>query len=390
MLQTNPELVNAFTLRKQHLTHASKIYDIPMVVNDIVGLHATGPTVPYLSLFARHPDFARELLEDELYEKKRLAKIRCIRKTIYIHTREMIPVAYAATAASVIEASRRYMEARGVSPNKYDEISKRILDLLSQEEMTASAIKEALDSPHDISSILYFMCDQGILIRSRPVKSWRDRNHRYARFCDTFPGLDLNQYDEKEAITRLIERYIASFGPVTESDILWWTGLGKNQIHLALEDLQAKVHTISITGLNGMHYALHSDLDTLSRFEAPTETTINLLPHLDPYLMGYKDRERYLDPHDTNNVFDRSGNATSTILLNGKVIGLWDFQKGKVPIIKLLFLHQPPAATKKEILREAQRLGIFIAEEEVKVTERDTMTPLTERTAGGFMTPLKD
>ena len=35
---------------------------------------------------------------------------------------------------------------------------------------------------------------------------------------------------------------------------------------------------------------------------------------LDPYLMGYKDRERYLDPRFKDFVFDRSGNVTNTIV----------------------------------------------------------------------------
>jgi hypothetical protein len=390
MLSFDLESINAFVLRKQHLSLDTTCRDIPTIVEGISGLHATSPTTPYLSLFARHPDFERTLLESELYEKKSMAKIRCVRKTIYIHTKKLLPIVHAATAASVIKASRKFMQARGVSENEYDQISKDILELLSQEKMTASAIKDTLHSSQDVSSILYFMCDQGILLRAKPSKSWRDKNHQYERFCDAFPDLNLKQYSEKEAISLLIERYIASFGPVTENDILWWTGLGKTKIRQALQNLQGKIRTISITGLEGMHFMLTADLDSLSGFTAHRESTINLLPHLDPYLMGYKDRGRHLNPRDTTKVFDRSGNATSTILLNGKVVGLWDFERGDTPTIKLLHLRQLTAAIKKAIRKEALRLGVFMAEEEVKIIQRDRMTPLTDRTAGGFMTPLRD
>ena len=45
--------VNRFLLHKQHLTDESKTDDILQIARDIYGLHATGPTTPYVSLFAR-------------------------------------------------------------------------------------------------------------------------------------------------------------------------------------------------------------------------------------------------------------------------------------------------------------------------------------------------
>jgi hypothetical protein len=389
MLQIDLEHVNAFVLRKQHLTPDSKIHDIPMVVKDIGGLHATGSTVPYLSLFARCPSFEKQLLEEELYVKKSLAKIRCIRKTIYIHTKAMIPILHAATNPSVIKASKKFMEARGVTSKENVQLSEAILEMLSVEEMTASDIKKELDTSLDISSVLYFMCDQGILVRGKPDKSWRDKSHRYARFNDYFPDLDLSQYDEQEAITLLVERYLASFGPATENDILWWIGLGKSKVRHALIELEAKVSHLSISGLKGDYLLLDSDIETLSGFSKPSRPTINLLPYLDPYLMGYKERERYLDTRDTARVFDRSGNATSTILVNGRVVGVWDFGEEERPLFKLLFFHQPSPEILNDVRHEALRLGKFIAESEVQLVDCDSMPPLIERTAGAFMSPLK-
>jgi hypothetical protein len=383
------EDINTFVLRKQHLTSDSTSRDITTIVWNISGLHATGPTVPYLSLFARHPKFERNFLEDELYRKKRLAKIRCIRKTIYIQSKEMLPIVHAATVALAEKASRRFMEARGVTLDAYERLSKEILGLLSEKEMTASELKEALRSPLDISSILYLMCDQGNLIRARPEKGWRDKNLRYALFTDYFPDLNLTQYDEKEAIRLLVERYLVAFGPVTESDILWWTGLGKIKIRQALEELRAKVIHISIAGFETRHLLLHSDVEPLSTSSTPSNPTIRLLPYLDPYLMGYKERGRYLNPQHTTMVFDRSGNATSTILINGRVTGVWDFDEREVPSIKLHFFSPPPPDILVGVRQEAARLGTFIAEDEVRIKECDTMTSLTERSAGGFMSPLR-
>ncbi len=389
MLEVDLDNVHTFVLRKQHLTPDSKGYDIPMIVRDISGLHATGSTVPYLSLFARCRSFEKQLLDEELYVKKSLARIRCVRKTIYIHTKEMLPIVHRATATLAERASRRFMEARGVTPDKYEQLSNDILGLLSKKEMTASEIKKALHSSSEISSVLYFMCDQGILIRGKPEKGWRDKNQRYALFNDYFPDLNLIQYDEKEAIRLLVEYYLASFGPVTEGDILWWTGLGKSKVRQALEELRVEVTHVSIAGLEGRYLLLHPDVEPLSTSHISSQPTICLLPCLDPYMMGYKERARYLNPQHTTMVFDRSGNATSTVLVNGRIVGVWDFDEKEAPSIKLHFLSPPPSDILIEIRREAARLGRFIAEEEVIIKECDIMTPLTERPAGGFMSPLR-
>ena len=117
---------------------------------------------------------------------------------------------------------------------------------------------------------------------------------------------------------------------------------------------------------------------------------MNLLPSLDPYLMGYKDRERYLNPEYYKNVFDRSGNATSTILLNGKVIGVWNIAEKPEPLIKLLLFEEVERRVLKKVYLEGQKIGKFIADGDVQIKERNSMVPLTRRTAGGVMSPLKD
>jgi hypothetical protein len=389
MLAFDLETINTFMLQKHHLTPDSAHSDIPTIVQDICGLHATGPTVPYLSLHARHTNFEKKLLEHALYVQKSMAKIRCVRKTIYIHTKEMLPIVHAATAGVVEKASRRFMEARGISHDDFARISKSIRDLLTEQEMTASAIKAALNASSDISSILYFMCDQGILIRGRPEKGWRDKSSQYALFTDYFPDLDLTTYDEKEAICLLVEYYLASFGPVTEVDILWWTGLGKAKIRRSLEELGEKLVHVSIPGLEGDHMLLRSGVEEISNLQVTRGMIIALLPYLDPYLMGYKERRRYLNPQHTSRVFDRSGNATSTILLNGRVVGVWDYIDQETPSIKLHFFSQPHPDILDATLHEAQKLGSFITDMEIKITQSDSMVPLPERSAGGFMSPLR-
>ena len=381
--------MNHFVLNKQHLTPDSKGDDIVQIIKDVGGLHATNSTTPYLSLYARCSRFKREDLDRELYERRSLGRIRCVRKTIYIHTKDMIPVVWKATTSKVTKASKRYMEFRGVTDEVFKKVSKEILTMLSDHEMTASEIKKAVSTKADISSILYYLCDQGLLLRGKPAGGWKDRNYRYCLFSEYFPDVDLKKPSQSEAITLLVSQYYTSFGPATENDVVWWTGLGKTEVRYALKNLQDQLLEVSMLGGERSLHMLKSDAALIKDMEIPDKPTVNLLPALDPYLMGYKERGRYLAEEDSDLVFDRSGNATSIILVDGKVVGVWDFEGGEESFVQLHIFGKIRKEIQDDIYDRAIGLGRFIAGNEVRIRECESMVSLKVRTAGSFMSPLK-
>lgn len=381
--------VNHFTLAKHHLTPDTRTDDLVQIAGDVGGLHATGVTTPYLSLWARTRRFKRDDLDRELYERRTLAKLRCVRNTVYVHPRHVIPFVFKATVGMAIKGSEQFLEARGVSPAQFSTTTEAIVALLQDREMTASAIKEALHTELDVSAVLNLLCDQGVLIRARPEKSWRDRRQNYALLADYFPDLDLNEMDEKEAVRLLVRHYLAAFGPATENDIVWWMGLGKRQVQEALADLAERTTQVTIAELDGEFIALGSELDRMHGTPVPDRPVVNLLPVQDPYIMGYKGRARYLDERHRDLVFDRFGNGTSAILVSGRVAGVWDAEDGPEPTVKLFLFHPANRDVREAIDDCARALGRFIFEQEAKVRQCVSMTLLTERTAGGMMSPLK-
>jgi len=384
------DAVNQFVLRKQHLAPDFRGSDLVQIARDTGGLHATSATTPCLSLLARSPEFRQTDLDRELYQKRSLAKLRCVRKTVYVQPKEFLPVVFGATGRMVERASRRFMEGRGVSAEEYSRLSQAILELLQGREMTASAIRSALGTKAHLSSILYLMCDQGLLLRAKPQRGWKTTTHNYALFADYFPDVDLQELEERQAVRLLVRRYVASFGPVTESDAVWWTGLGKTAVREVLDSLQDELASISVAGLDRSFFLLRSDLPLLESTEAPAGPVVNLLPPLDPYLMGYRERARTIDEAVYGRVFDRSGNATSVILISGRVAGVWDFEQRDRPVVKLFLFSALPRGVLDRVFVQAQRVGRFMAGEDPQIVECTSMPPLAQRTVGGVMSPLKE
>ena len=385
----NLNRVNHLLLRKQQLTADTRCDDLIRVARDIAGLHGTNAMSPYLSLFARMRQFQKKDLETELAVTRSLGRIRFVRRTIYILPKDMLPVAYAATREMVQPLPRDYRRTRGISPEEYAVMSTAILEQLKGIGMTAQEIRKVLQTEANVSAIVNLMCDQGLLVRGASRSGWRSINHTYYRFDEHFPDVTLEGMDEAEARVEIIRRYLAAFGPATEDDIVWWTGLRRTDVRHVLARMKDEVRTTGIAELTGEFLLLRSDEEQLKMAKDAQALVTNLLPVLDPYLMAYRERDRYLDGKWYEHVYDRSGNATSTILLNGRIVGVWDFAEDREPAVKLFLFEEVREEALREIHSEARKTGKCIADKEVEVRESDAMLPLTRRTAGGYMSPLK-
>jgi len=386
----NLDHVRKYTLYKHHLTNESKIDDICQIVKDILGLHAQVPTTPYLSLFARAKNFTKEKLEKELYVQKTLAKIKCLRQTIFMLPKELISPTFSATKRIFEIPSDKYPKYFGITEQKYKKISTAIKKM-SGYSLTTKEIKKKLGSSENISLIINHMCDQGLLIRGNPQAGWKSNIHTYHSFASYLPDVDLHSLDESNSRTFITKLYIKSFGPVCENDIVWWTGFPKGEIKKIVESLQDQIVHIQIFGIAEDYMIFKSDETKIESFIPLKESVVNLLPVLDPYIMGFKERQRFIDNKDYNNVFDFNGNATSTILLDGRVIGVWDVPQKKEALIKiLLFPSKLNNNVLEQILLKAKEIGKFITGKEAEIQQCDSMIPLTQRTAGGYLSPLKD
>lgn len=386
----NLDQINRFILKKQHLAEDSKIDDIVQVVKDIGGLHAQVPITPYLSLFVRTKNFTKEKLNAELYDKKNLGRIKCIRSTLHILPKDMIPVAFAATRKIVQSSSGSYARQFGITGQKYEKISGKIIEIVHGRGLTTKEITKELGKESNISLIVNLMCDQGLLIRGIPKAGWKSNVHTHYPFRAYFSDIDLNEFDEASARESIVKLYLASFAPVTENDIAWWAGFPKGDVKKILEDLKDKITHLEVSDMEEAYIMLHSEKRPLESTRPSKKQYVSLLPVLDPYIMGYKERKRYLDHNYYDNVFDFNGNATSTIVLDGKVVGVWDFKGEGKPLVKIFLFEKVERNAMREIHLKAQEIGKFIADQDVVIKECDSMVPLTRRTAGGYMSPLKE
>ncbi len=117
-------------LARQHLSPgtAAGPGGVVMVAGDLVGLHATAAETPYLSLHARISGPVMEELDDELYRRRALVRLKAMRGTVFVMPVQLAQIAFAATREVTIERDRRWLH---LDPQAYARLAPAVLDALA-------------------------------------------------------------------------------------------------------------------------------------------------------------------------------------------------------------------------------------------------------------------
>jgi hypothetical protein len=374
------EQVNAFLWHKQHLAAGTAGTDAVSVVRDVVALHATSALTPYLSLRARMAGFQPAQLDAELYVERRLVKVLCMRQTVHVVPLSELASVTAATAERLKRSARRelgqLLQWSGASGLAEEETTLARLQAAVAEVITTrgpSTAAELSEAIPELKQRLHYAPDKpyggvvtlgsmllprltllGPLVRGRPRGSWRSNQYEYALLRAWLPQGDLQPIPPDQAQAQLLLRYLTAFGPACLDDAAWWAGWSKGETQRALSALGKQVVQLSIQNIGAGFWLLASDLPALLSTLPLTGGAVQLLPSLDGYIMGYRNRRRFLAAERYDQVFDRSGNAFNSMWVDGQVVGIWRELEDGVECLVWQDKHTV------EVESEAQSLGRFL------------------------------
>ncbi|MDX1875812.1 winged helix DNA-binding domain-containing protein [Mycolicibacterium sp. 120266] len=302
----------------------------------LVGLHATDPATPYLSLWARVPEFAVTDLDEALYQRRSLVKHLAMRRTLWVVAADDLHAVQAASSDRVAANERRKLiadiEKGGIATDGaawLDTACAAVLEYLdSHGATTAAELRAALPElagSYDPAPgkrwggatpvsprVLTVLAVRGDIVRGPNTGGWTVSRPRWAS-RRSWLGAGATA-DADAAGAALVGTWLRAFGPATVADIAWWFGHTRTWTGKALAAVGAV--EVDLHGSPGV--ALPDDLES----EPPVEPWCALLPGLDVTVMGWFDREWYLDGH-RGQVFDRNGNAGPTAWADGRVVGGW-------------------------------------------------------------------
>jgi hypothetical protein len=321
-------------LARRHFLSASSSHPVTQVIAGLVGVHATDPATPYLSLWARSPGFATADLDRELYEKRSTVRHLAMRRTLWLVNTDDLAMIQSAASDRVADNERRRLTAdvhkAGVAADGDHWLNRACSAVLrhlgergpaSSTELRA-ALPE-LAGTYDPAPgkrwggavpiaprVLTVLSARGEIVRGPNDGSWTTSRPRWVLAARWLGARD----EPVDAQAELIRRWLRSFGPATAADIKWWFGTTLTAVREALIEIGAV--QVDLHGSPG--YALPDDLEP----EPDVPSWCALLPGLDATTMGWFERDWYLGPHRSQ-VFDSNGNAGPTTWWNGRVVGGW-------------------------------------------------------------------
>lgn len=328
------------------------------VADDLVALHATDPASVFLGLRARVAGLAADDVEAALYDRRTLARMLAMRRTVFVAPVSRVPTLHAAAGWSLARRERRrnlqLLEKAGVvDPEGWvDRVAEETLTALRDlGEATAVELTEAVpDLGLQIevgkgrwagkigmsSRVLLWLSVMGRVSRGRPLGSWKSTMYRWAPTREWLDlELDAPPDDPAGARARLARLYLEAFGPVTFDDVHWWSGWNKTQTRKALAVVNPV--EVDLRGTTGL-LAPGDDPDVQGGPQ-PSQTEpdrhVVLLPPLDTTTMGWKKRDWYVGDHEAA-LFDRNGNAGPTVWLDGRIIGGWAQRDDGEIVVRLL------------------------------------------------------
>jgi hypothetical protein len=324
-------------LAHRHLLAGAADQNLVDVTHRLVGLHATDPATPYLSLWARVAGFRVADLDAALYEAKTVVKHLAMRRTLWVVKAEDLPAVQAAASDRVAANERKKLIADVVSAGITADgdvwltaASTAVLAHLAEHgHASARELRSALpelagnydpapgkrwggDTPVS-PRVLTVLAVQGHLVRGPNEGTWTTSRPRWVSGSQWL-GSSQEPVPHDAARAALVGNWLRTFGPATVNDVKWWFGHTLTWARDALRDLGAVA--VDMHGTPG--YVLPDDLEP----EPKAEPWCALLPGLDVTTMGWQDRDWYLGEHKAQ-VFDRNGNGGPTAWCDGRIVGGW-------------------------------------------------------------------
>ena len=365
--------------RRHALAPDHRVDDAVAATRAMTVLHATEPPTVYLSVAQRVEGIKVSDIDAALYDDRSLVRQLAMRRTLFVFPRDLLPAAWGSASARVAGQERRRIvkdaAASGLAAAHGDDGEAwvdagcaAVLAALESEErgLTTTELRARVPEIAGTVSIspgtkwggdvpiaprvLGLLGVSGAIVRGGNDGHWRISRHLWTPM-HRWLGTELEPLPEDEGYAERVRRWWTTVGPGTPRDLQWWLGSTVGAVKKALAALDAVEVRLDrdTTG-----WLLPDDLD-----ETPAvDPWAALLPVLDPTVMGWKEREFYLEPDHTPYLFDSNGNAGTTAWWDGRIVGCWiQHEDGTVRVV----LREDIGADGRAALdHEAERLTTWL------------------------------
>jgi hypothetical protein len=367
--------VNAWRLSQHCLSPRLKRRDFLKAVTRTCGIQAQLMSAAELAVWARVDGLSPDDVQSALWEDRTLVKTWAMRGTLHLLSARDLPLYVAARRTHHDRNWLKYFTYYGITPEQYEAFIAAIPRVLGGEPMTreqlATAVAEHTGAPELgrllVSSSWGSLWKPSALAGDLCFGPNQGRNVTFVRpgaWLGDAASDEWSSADPHLALQEIARRYLRAFGPATpEYFARWWDGGSRiGAARKLFKSMQDELEAVEVEGWHAL--ALRTTLEPMQKLETGVETpeTVRLLPLFDAYTLGLgRDIEPLLPKAYKSRVFRPQGWISAVVLVEGYMMGVWEYKTGRSQTVVKVRMFSPPAASiKKEIEAEVERLGGFL------------------------------
>ena len=339
---TQPELNRALLARQMLLERVDA--PIPVALERMGALQAQYAPSIYLGLWSRVRDLERAAITRAL-EERSIVQGTLLRRTIHAVSRaDYWPFARAPREERQTGALRD--PHREVTAREMAGAARRLRTALSGTTLRRAEIEALIGKRR--ADVVGLWID---LVRVPPSGTWERRRADVYALAEEWLG-EAPGITKEAAVSHVVRRYLAAFGPAHRTDVATWAGLPVTVVQRALDAMALR------------RFADEQGRELIDLPDGPlpqgdTAAPVRFLPTYDATLLVHARRALILPEEHRPRVFHtRLPQSVPTFLVDGAVAGSWRFAGGRVELEPFEPLD---SSTRREVDDEAQRLAAFHA-----------------------------
>lgn len=356
-MQYSARQLNRATLQRQLLLGRESVGAVG-AVDRVFAMQAQEPASPYLALWNRVAGFDATDL-DRAFAERTIVKSTLMRVTLHAVTAADQPILHAAMRRRLRQSrlNDKRFRGLGLTPDHADAALTALAEILAEPRTNAeldTALRERFgDLP---APGLWWALRTFAPLHHAPTGAPWTFGPRPS-YVAAPPAVAV---DDDTAVQHFVLRYLEAFGPASILDIAQFSLLLRPTVRQAVASLDLE----TVTGPDGVEL-----LDVPGR--EPGGDDVDAPPRLmamwDSVLLAYADRSRIIPPDYRAHVIRNNGDVLATVLVDGRVAGVW---RPAPDGIEITAFHRLPRDVWRALGDEARGLRDFLADRDPEVYRR--------------------
>src|SRR3989442_7671283 len=371
--------LNAWRMRRQFLDHPFTSKNLLDLVKSIGWVSSPGCSTPYLSLWARTPSFKAEDLNRLVFDARKLIQLETLRGCTMLVPRDQANIALRIRTRTFTELGKQARQQMPINDAEMEKVKGAILKSLHSGAKTAEQLQQAVPAnlvrdfgaelkriglTNSLSLAINLLKEEGKVLKQQSKRRLDSMDYSFVLTANILPEADPLNFRLEEACAQLADQYFRAEAPARAKDFAWWAGINVTDAIRGAGEIKPKLTPVSVEGTVDEFLISESELDDFYAF-APQDFVINFIPYRDTYLKGQREIvNRFISSEHADKPFSRwkgklINDPLATILLSGRVVGVWEWSEDDDDIDLLLFDSIPKSA-EKAIHKRASELAGFI------------------------------